>query len=123
MNEADRYVKAWGDRRARVLMIVALTSGACLSLFVWHRPWGAGLCFLGAALGTYGYFEFRCPRCCERFMSFSRREIRFDRASCQTCGLPKNALPQAESATSATPAVVITRNPPGNSHIHQASRR
>ncbi|MBP6768614.1 MAG: hypothetical protein KA171_12620 [Reyranella sp.] len=102
MNEADRYVKAWGDRRARVLMIVVLASGACLSLFVWHRPWVAALCLLGAALGIYGYFQFRCPRCRERFMSFSRQEIRPDGACCQNCGLQKNALPPAESATGAT---------------------
>lgn len=104
MNEAGRYVKAWGDRRARVFMIVVLASGACLGLFVWHRPWAAGVCFVGAALGTFGYFQFRCPRCRERFMSFSRREIRLDRARCQNCGLPKNALPRTESATRAPPA-------------------
>lgn len=96
MTEADRYVKAWGDRRARVLMIAVLALAACLCLFVWHRPWIGWLCFLGAALGIYGYFEFRCPRCRERFMSLSRRGMRLDRADCQACGLPKNGLPRTE---------------------------
>jgi hypothetical protein len=112
VNEADRYVKAWGDRRARVLMIVMLASGACLSLFVWHRPWIAGPCLLGTAVGVYGYFQFRCPRCRERYMSFSRQEIRPDRAFCQNCGLPKNALPQAESETSVTSRFSATGPPP-----------
>lgn len=109
MTEADHYVKAWGDRRARVLMIAVLLAGACGSLFIWHRPWIAGLCLLGAAIGTYGYFKFRCPRCRERFMLFSRHAIRFDRVSCRSCGLPENAVPSQRVATG-----VITGNPPAS---------
>jgi phage FluMu protein Com len=93
VSDRARYVRAWGDRRARVLMIAVLLAAACASLFIWQRPWIAGLCLLGAAIGTYGYFQFRCPRCRERFMSFSRDAVRFDRTSCQSCGLPKNASP------------------------------
>lgn len=104
MNEVDRYIKAWGDRRAGVLMIAVLFVGACASLVVWHRPWIAGLSLLGAAIGTYGYFEFHCPRCQERFMSCFGSGMRLDRARCQTCGLPKNAVPQIEAVTGEPPA-------------------
>lgn len=91
MSESDRYIKAWGDRRARLFMLAAMIVGFCLC--VPSSPWIAGLCFAGAMIGAYGYYEFRCPRCRERFMAFPRDETGFRRKRCQHCGLEKNAVP------------------------------
>lgn len=87
MIESDRYVKAWGDRRARLFMLGVMIAGFCVSLGIWPNPWIAGACFVGAMIGAYGYFEFRCPRCHERFLKLWQRH------ACQSCGLEKNAVP------------------------------
>jgi hypothetical protein len=91
MSEADRYIKAWGDRRARLLMLAAMIAGFCLC--VRSSPWIAGLCFAGAMIGAYGYYEFRCPRCRERFMPFPLDRLGSHRGRCWNCGLEKNVVP------------------------------
>lgn len=93
MSETDRYIKAWGDRRARLFMVCAMIVGVCLFLRLWPNPWIAGLCFVGALIGAYGYYQFRCPRCHERFMQFPSKEIALGREKCRRCGLEKNAVP------------------------------
>ena len=94
MSESDRYVKAWGDRRARIFMLWVMIAGFCVSLRFWPNPWIAGACFVGAMIGAYGYYEFRCPRCRERFLPFPRDELKlWGWHTCQNCGLEKNAIP------------------------------
>lgn len=85
--ERDRYFKAWGDRRARLLMLAAMVAGFVASV-AWDNAWLAAAFFVGAAIGAYGYREFRCPRCHRRFLDLARRE------RCRSCGLEKNALPR-----------------------------
>lgn len=95
MTEATRYRQAWGDRRARVFMLLAMLTGLGASLRPWPNPWIAGACFAGALIGAYGYYQFRCPRCHERFLPFPRGERAFWwRQRCQNCGLEKNAIPE-----------------------------
>lgn len=94
MSESDRYVKAWGDRRARIFMLWAMIAGFCVSLRLWPNPWIAGACFVGAMIGAYGYYEFRCPRCRERFLPLPRDELKvWGWHTCQNCGLEKNTIP------------------------------
>ena len=94
MSESDRYIKAWGDRRARLFMLWVMSVGFCVSLRIWPNPWIAGPCFVGAMIGAYGYYEFRCPRCRERFLPPpDNRPKLWWRPSCQSCGLEKNAAP------------------------------
>lgn len=86
-DERDRYVKAWGDRRARLFLLAAFVAGFGASVMLQTNPWIAAACAAGAMIGAYGYREFRCPRCHQRFLDMARRE------RCRSCGLPKNALP------------------------------
>jgi hypothetical protein len=95
VTEATRYKQAWGDRRARVFMLLAMIIGFCVSLQPWPNALIAGACFVGALIGAYGYYQFRCPRCHERFLPFPRDEPVFRRRRrCQNCGLEKNATPE-----------------------------
>ncbi len=95
MTEAARYKQAWQDRRARVFMLCAMIIGFCVSLRAWPSALIAGGCFVGALIAAYGYYEFRCPRCHERFLPFPRNELAFWwRQQCQNCGLEKNATPE-----------------------------
>ena len=87
-SERDRYFKAWGDRRARLFMLAAMVAGFIASVALWTNTWLAAAFFAGATIGAYGWHQFRCPRCHQRFMSFPRGE------RCQGCGLEKNALPE-----------------------------
>ena len=100
--DADRYIKAWGDRRARLFMLGAMTIGFWVSLQFLANPWIAGLCFAGAMIGAYGYHQFRCPRCGERFWSWPEDGLNYGGLNhgdlsygrrCRTCGLEKNAGP------------------------------
>jgi hypothetical protein len=86
-SERDRYVRAWGDRRARLFMLAAMVAGFAASVALWANAWLAGAFLAGALIGAYGYREFRCPRCHQRFLDLARRE------RCRSCGLAKNALP------------------------------
>jgi len=88
VTETTRYKQAWGDRRARVFMLLAMIVGFCVSLRFSPNAWVAAACFVGALIGAYGYVQFRCPRCHERFLALWRRQ------RCQNCGLEKNALPE-----------------------------
>ena len=75
-------------------MLWVMIAGLCVSLRFWPNPWIAGACFVGAMIGAYGYYEFRCRRCHQRFLAFPRDELRLwwgDK--CQSCGLKKNAAP------------------------------
>ena len=91
-SEADRYIKAWGDRRARLFMLCVMVAGVWVSAQFLQSPWIAGVCFVGAMIGAYGYHEFRCPRCAERFWSYPDGGLNFGRR-CRSCGLAKNAVP------------------------------
>lgn len=86
-SERDRYVKAWGDRRARLFMLAAMIAGFVASVALWANAWLAAAFLAGAMIGAYGWHAFACPRCHGRFMSFPRSE------RCRSCGLAKNALP------------------------------
>ena len=95
MTEAIRYKQAWGDRRARVFMLWVMVLGFCVSLRPWPNALIAGACFTGALIGVYGYYQFRCPRCHERFLPSPRDQLAlWWRPRCQNCGLDKNALPE-----------------------------
>jgi hypothetical protein len=98
MSEVDRYIKAWGDRRARLFMLAAMIAGFCLGLR--SSLWIAGLCFAGAMIGAYGYYEFRCPRCRERFLPFLLDRVELHRGRCQNCGLEKNVVPPDDGSSS-----------------------
>ena len=98
MSETDRYIKAWGDLRARLFLLSAMIVGFCLC--VRSSPWIAGLCFAGAMIGAYDHYEFRCPRCRERFLPFPRDQIGFNWSRCQNCGLQNNALPPDDGSGS-----------------------
>jgi predicted RNA-binding Zn-ribbon protein involved in translation (DUF1610 family) len=93
VTEAARYKQAWGDRRARIFMVWLMILGFAVSLLVWPNPWLAAGCFAGALIGAYGYYQFRCPRCGERFLPLPRdaRERSWGER-CQHCELEKNAL-------------------------------
>lgn len=85
-SERDRYVKAWGDRRARLFMLAAMIAGFCASVALWANAWlAAAFFFAGATIGAWGWHEFPCPRCHRRFS--------WKRERCQHCGLAKNAGP------------------------------
>jgi hypothetical protein len=100
VSESDRYIKAWGDRRARLFMLWVMIIGFCMSLRIWPNPWIAGACFVGAMIGAYGYYEFRCPRCRERFLPFPDNRLTvWWRRSCQSCGLEKNAVAVKSDST------------------------
>jgi hypothetical protein len=88
VTEAARYKQAWGDRRARMFMLLAMIAGFGVSLRPWPNAWVAAACFAGALIGAYGYYQFRCPRCHERFLGSWQHQ------RCQNCGLEKNALPE-----------------------------
>ncbi|MDB5488926.1 MAG: hypothetical protein JWQ58_2641 [Reyranella sp.] len=102
MSESDRYIKAWGDRRARLFMLGAMVAGFWVSVQFLQSPWIAGLCFVGAMIGAYGYHEFRCPRCGERFWSYPDGGLNFGRR-CRSCGLEKNAVPPEAAVESQSP--------------------
>jgi len=75
-------------------MVWVMIVGFGVSLRIWPTPWIAGACFVGALIGAYGYYEFRCPRCHQRFLPFPRDELKLwwcDK--CRNCGLEKNAAP------------------------------
>lgn len=75
-------------------MLWAMIAGFCVSLRLWPNPWIAGACFVGAMIGAYGYYEFRCPRCHQRFLPFPRDELKvWGWHTCQNCGLEKNTIP------------------------------
>jgi len=94
VSERDRYFKGWGDRRARIFIVWAMIAGFGVRLKVWPNPWIAGACFVGAMIGACGYYEFRCPRCHQRFLPFLRDGLSlWWRRTCRSCGLEKNAVP------------------------------
>lgn len=91
-SESDRYIKAWGDRRARLFMLCAMVVGFWVSIRFLQSLWIAAMCFVGAMIGAYGYHEFRCPRCGGRFWSYPDGGLNLGR-HCRNCGLAKNAVP------------------------------
>ncbi len=56
-------------------MLCAMVAGVWVSAQFLQSPWIAAMCFVGAMIGAYGYREFRCPRCAERFPVLSRRRF------------------------------------------------
>lgn len=75
-------------------MLWVMIAGFCVSLRLWPNPWIAGACFVGAMIGAYGYYEFCCPRCHQRFLPFPRDELKvWGWHTCQNCGLEKNTIP------------------------------
>mgnify|MGYP001807668986 CR=1 FL=1 len=99
MSERDRYIKAWDDRRARLFMLCVAVLGFAFT--VRSSPWISGAFFIGAMVGAYRYYEFRCPRCHQHFLPVPRDQIWFDNGRCQGCGLRVNMLPPDEGAGSA----------------------
>lgn len=99
MSERERYIKAWDDRRARLFMLCVAVVGFAFT--VRSSPWIAGAFFIGAMVGAYRYYEFRCPRCDRHFLPFPRDQIFFDTGRCDSCGLPANALPPDDGGRAA----------------------
>jgi hypothetical protein len=95
VTETDRYSKAWQDRRSRVFSLLAVIVILLASLRLWPHPLLIGGCIAGAFVAAWRYYDFRCPRCGERFLSFQKDALGFlSRQRCHHCLLEKNTAPK-----------------------------
>jgi ribosomal protein S27AE len=95
VTETDRYSKAWQDRRSRIFSILAVVVVLLASLRMWPDPLVIGGCLVGIAVAAYRFYDFRCPRCRERFLAFQKDGLSvLSRQRCQHCHLEKNTVPK-----------------------------
>jgi hypothetical protein len=93
MAENGPYTRSWDERRKRLFWLWASMIGFAVSLHIW--PPLAVVCGIGALYWAAKYYEFKCPRCRERFMPFPRGDLLrlWWSQQCQCCGLRVNEIP------------------------------
>ncbi len=94
MTETDRYRKAWQDRRSRIFSVLAMIVIVFASLKMWPSDLFVGGCILLSLVAAWRLFDFRCPRCGDRFMATLDGPNFWSRRHCQNCNLEKDTVPR-----------------------------
>jgi hypothetical protein len=94
VNPTDRYMKAWQDRRSRIFSVLAMIVIVVAVLQMWPSDLLVYGCIAGGLLAIWRLYDFRCPRCGERFMTAADIPTFWSRRHCQSCTLERDTVPK-----------------------------
>lgn len=87
-------MKAWQDRRSRIFSVMAMIVIVIAVLKMWPTDLLVYGCIAGGFLAVWRLYDFRCPRCGERFMTAADLPMFWSRRACQSCNLEKDTVPK-----------------------------
>ncbi len=94
MTETDRYKQAWQDRRSRVFSVLAMIVIIFACLKMWPNDLLLAGSILGLLLAGWRLYDFRCPRCGDRFRGTLDWLNFWSHRHCQNCNLEKDTVPK-----------------------------
>ena len=97
LDEQERYEQAWRARRWRIWAPLSALLILVLGLRETYDPLLRALCLAGMLAAIVWFYRFRCPRCGEVFVKWSRvfGQVHGRALRCQHCDLALNEIPGA----------------------------
>ncbi len=101
LDEQERYEQAWRGRRVRLWVLIAILLGLALGVRETGDVFVGAACLAAMGAAIVWFYRFRCPRCGEMFVKWSRifSQVRGRTLRCQHCDLAVNEIPGDSSSS------------------------